>query len=185
MRESARAAMTYARSRANTFGVPENFAQKTDIHIHVPAGAVPKDGPSAGITMACSLLSALTGRPAYKEVAMTGEITLRGRILPIGGVKEKVLAAQRIGVKKVLLPKENGPDLREVPEETREQMEIFLVEHMDEVLPHVLHAETNGRPDLGIRSMKENGSEADKEHNGQEEREEKTEEVIQVEKRKE
>jgi ATP-dependent Lon protease len=185
MRESARAAMTYARSRANTFGVPENFAQKTDIHIHVPAGAVPKDGPSAGITMACSLLSALTGRPAYKEVAMTGEITLRGRILPIGGVKEKVLAAQRIGVKKILLPKENGPDLREVPEEARGQMEILLVEHMDEVLPHVLHAETNGRPDLGVRSMKENGSEADKEHNGQEEREEKTEEVIQVEKRKE
>ncbi len=185
MRESARAAMTYARSRANTFGVPENFAQKTDIHIHVPAGAVPKDGPSAGITMACSLLSALTGRPAYKEVAMTGEITLRGRILPIGGVKEKVLAAQRIGVKKILLPKENGPDLREVPEEARGQMEILLVEHMDEVLPHVLHAETNGRPDLGVRSLKENGSEADKEHNGQEEREEKTEEVIQVEKRKE
>ncbi len=139
MRESARAAMTYARSRAEQLGIAADFAQKYDIHVHVPAGAVPKDGPSAGITMACSLISALTRRMAYKRVAMTGEITLRGRVLPIGGVKEKVLAAQRLGVTMVLLPAENGPDVRDVPEETREQVEIVLVSHMDEVFPRVLH----------------------------------------------
>ncbi|HJZ49969.1 MAG TPA: S16 family serine protease, partial [Roseiflexaceae bacterium] len=139
MRESARAALTYTRARAKTLGLPVDFAQKRDIHIHVPAGAVPKDGPSAGITMASALVSALTSRPAYKHVAMTGEITLRGKVLPIGGLKEKLLAAQRTGVRKVLLPRDNAPDLRDVPEETRSQLELVLVEHMDEVLPHVLH----------------------------------------------
>jgi ATP-dependent Lon protease len=139
MRESARAALTYTRARAETLGVPADFLPKRDIHIHVPAGAVPKDGPSAGITMASALASALTGRPAYKRVAMTGEITLRGRVLPIGGLKEKLLAAQRAGVTKVLLPLANAPDLREVPEETKSQLELVLVEHMDEVLHHVLH----------------------------------------------
>ncbi len=138
MRESARAAVTYARSRAHELGLDEKFAQNSDIHIHVPAGAVPKDGPSAGITMASSLVSALTGRTAHKHVAMTGEITLRGRVLPIGGVKEKVLAAQRMGVTTVLLPKENEPDLRDIPAEVRDQIKIVLVEHMDQVLPHVL-----------------------------------------------
>lgn len=139
MKESARAALTYARSRARSLNIPTDFAQICDIHIHVPAGAVPKDGPSAGITMASALISALTERPAYKHVAMTGEITLRGKVLPIGGVKEKLLAAQRAGVRTVLLPKANAPDLRELPEETRQQLDIVLVEHMDEVLPHVLH----------------------------------------------
>lgn len=138
MRESARAALTYARSRAQELGLDEKFAQNSDIHIHVPAGAVPKDGPSAGITMASSLVSALTGRAAHKNVAMTGEITLRGRVLPIGGVKEKVLAAQRMGVTTVLLPKENEPDLRDIPAEIRDQLEIVLVDHMDQVLPYVL-----------------------------------------------
>lgn len=141
MRESAQAAMTYARSRAGSFGIPDDFTQTHDIHIHVPAGAVPKDGPSAGITMASSLLSAITGQKAHKHVAMTGEITLRGRVLPIGGVKEKVLAAQRMGVHTVLLPYDNGPDIREVPEETREKLDIILVRHMDEVLPQVLYTE--------------------------------------------
>jgi ATP-dependent Lon protease len=141
MRESARAALTYTRARAELLSLPADFAQKRDIHIHVPAGAVPKDGPSAGITMASALASALTGRPAYKQVAMTGEITLRGKVLPIGGLKEKLLAAQRAGVRKVLLPRENAPDLRDVPEETRSQLELVLVTHMDEVLPHVLHPE--------------------------------------------
>jgi ATP-dependent Lon protease len=141
MKESARAALTYARSRARALDIPTDFAQISDIHIHVPAGAVPKDGPSAGITMASALISALTERPAFKHVAMTGEITLRGKVLPIGGVKEKLLAAQRAGVRTVLLPRGNAPDLREVPEETRRQLEIVLVEHMDEVLPRVLHAE--------------------------------------------
>jgi ATP-dependent Lon protease len=146
MRESARAAMTYARSRAQTLGIPADFAQKADIHIHIPAGAVPKDGPSAGITMACSLISALTGCPAYKHVAMTGEITLRGKVLPIGGVKEKVLAAHRFGVKTVLLPYENGSDVRDIPEDVREQIEIILVQHMDDVLPRVLYTEAKEQP---------------------------------------
>lgn len=141
MRESARAAMTYARSRAKELGIAEEFANTYDIHVHVPAGAVPKDGPSAGITMASSLLSALTGRMIYKHVAMTGEITLRGKVLPIGGVKEKVLAAQRMGVHTVLLPNENAPDIRDIPAEARERMNIVLVGHMDEVLPRVLHPE--------------------------------------------
>jgi len=134
MKESARAAVTYARSRANELGIDPEIFQKRDIHIHVPAGAVPKDGPSAGITMASALISALTGREVDKRIAMTGEVTLRGKILPIGGVKEKLLAAQRAGVRKVLLPKENEIDLREVPAEAKEQLEIVLVKHMDEVL---------------------------------------------------
>jgi ATP-dependent Lon protease len=139
MRESARAAMTYARSRAQQLGIPEDFAQKNDIHIHVPAGAVPKDGPSAGITIASALVSALTGQPIRKHVAMTGEITLRGKVLPIGGVKEKSLAGQRIGVTTMLFPKDNEPDLRDIPPEVRDQLDIVLVSHMDEVLPHVLY----------------------------------------------
>ncbi len=138
MRESAQAAMTYARARAESLGIAPDFSQKHDIHVHIPAGAVPKDGPSAGITMACSLISALTGRATHKDVAMTGEITLRGKVLPIGGVKEKVLAAQRMGVRRVLLPAANGPDVREVPPEVRDQMDLVLVKHMDEVLPLVL-----------------------------------------------
>jgi ATP-dependent Lon protease len=141
MRESARAAMTYARSRGDELGIDPEFAQRSDVHIHVPAGSIPKDGPSAGITIACALISALIRRKAHKHVGMTGEITLSGKVLPIGGVKEKILAAQRVGVQTVLLPSDNRVDLREVPAETREQMEIVLVQHMDEVLPRVLYAE--------------------------------------------
>ncbi len=134
MKESARAALTYSRSRAADLGIDNDLFAKSDIHIHVPAGAVPKDGPSAGITIASALISALTRREVDKRIAMTGEVTLRGKILPIGGVKEKLLAAQRAGVRKVLLPKENEIDLREVPAETKAQLEIVLVGHMDEVL---------------------------------------------------
>jgi ATP-dependent Lon protease len=146
MRESAQAALTYARSRAKMLDIPEDFLQKHDIHIHVPAGAVPKEGPSAGITMVSALVSALTGRPTYKHVAMTGEITLRGKVMPIGGVKEKVLAAQQVGIRTVLLPKDNESDLREIPAETQEKLEILFVSHMDEVLPRVLHEETVAAP---------------------------------------
>jgi ATP-dependent Lon protease len=134
MKESAQAALSFIRSRALELGVDEEFYRKLDVHIHVPAGGVPKDGPSAGITMATAIASALTRRPIRKDVAMTGEITLRGRVLPVGGVKEKTLAAHRAGIRTVILPMENEKDLEELPENVREQMCFRLVSHMDEVL---------------------------------------------------
>src|SRR5437660_643257 len=134
MKESARAALTYAKSHADPLGIPEEAFAGTDIHVHVPAGAIPKDGPSAGVTMATALVSALSRRPARHDLAMTGEITLRGRVLPIGGVKEKVLGAVRAGIRTVVLPKENAPDLDDLPEDVRSWLEVHLVEDLDEVL---------------------------------------------------
>ena len=134
MQESARAALSYVRSRAAELGLPRDFYQKVDIHVHVPEGAIPKDGPSAGITLATSLASALTGRPVRFDIAMTGEITLRGRVLKIGGLKEKLLAANRGGVSNVIIPKENEIDLTEVPKEILKGLTILPVENMDEVL---------------------------------------------------
>ena len=134
MKESARAALTYAKSHADQLGIPEDAFVETDIHVHVPAGAIPKDGPSAGVTMATALVSALSRRAARHDLAMTGEITLRGRVLPIGGVKEKVLGAVRAGIRTVVLPKENGPDLEDLPEDVRSSLEVHLVEDLDEVL---------------------------------------------------
>lgn len=134
MKESAQAALTYVRTKARTLDIDEEFCHRMDIHIHVPAGAVPKDGPSAGVTLATALASALTKRKVRKDVAMTGEITLRGRVLPIGGLKEKLLAAHRAGIKTVIVPKENEKDLEEIPDNVRAELTIKLVEHADEVL---------------------------------------------------
>ena len=134
MKESARAALTYAKSHADQLGIPEEAFADTDIHVHVPAGAIPKDGPSAGVTMATALVSALSRRSARHDLAMTGEITLRGRVLPIGGVKEKVLGAVRAGIRTVVLPKENAADLEDLPADVRSSLKVHLVEDLDEVL---------------------------------------------------
>ncbi len=138
MQESAKAAVSYVRTRASYFNIPEDFYKKMDIHIHVPEGAIPKDGPSAGITMAVSILSALAKIPVRREVAMTGEITLRGKVLPIGGLKEKILAAYRAGIKKVIIPKGNVKDLKDIPKKVLKSIKIIPVEHMDEVIREAL-----------------------------------------------
>lgn len=138
MKESAQAGISYIRANSKVLGINEDFYKEMDIHVHVPEGAIPKDGPSAGITMALASISALSNRPVNKDVAMTGEITLRGRVLPVGGIKEKILAAHRIGTKKVLIPMENQKDLEEIPDKIKKAMEIVLVKNMDEVLDHAL-----------------------------------------------
>ncbi|WP_322907921.1 endopeptidase La [Paenibacillus campi] len=138
MKESAQAAFSYTRSKAAELGIATDFYEKNDIHIHIPEGAIPKDGPSAGITIATALISALTGRHVAKEVAMTGEITLRGRVLPIGGLKEKTLAAHRAGYKKILLPQDNERDLKDIPASIKDELILVPVAHMDQVLEHAL-----------------------------------------------
>ncbi|MFC1887099.1 S16 family serine protease, partial [Thermodesulfobacteriota bacterium] len=138
MKESAQAAVSYVRSRAENLLIDNKFYKKLDLHIHIPEGAIPKDGPSAGISMCTSIVSALSKRPVHRDIAMTGEITLRGRVLPIGGLKEKILAAHRGGITKVLIPKENEKDLRDIPAGISKQIEIVPIAHMDEVLSHAL-----------------------------------------------
>ncbi len=156
MQESARAALSYVRARAVQLPLPADFFDTRDIHVHVPEGAIPKDGPSAGITMAMALLSAVAGVPVRQDLAMTGEITLRGKVLPVGGIKDKVLAAFRSGIREVILPEENEKDLEEIPEEVRNAIQFHLVKEMDEVIPVALdgalpavvqgEAERNGAP---------------------------------------
>jgi ATP-dependent Lon protease len=145
MQESARAAMSFVRSRAAEYGIGRGFHRKMDLHIHIPEGAIPKDGPSAGITMATTIVSALTKIPVRRDVAMTGEITLRGKVLPIGGVKEKLLAAHRAGIKNVILPKENEKDLQDLPADILEVLSVNLVETMDEVLQIALERQPVAR----------------------------------------
>ena len=131
--------MTYVRSRASDLGLPKNFYQKNDFHIHIPEGAVPKDGPSAGITMAVALVSALTKTPLEPDLAMTGELTLTGKVLPIGGLKEKVLAAHRFGIKNLIIPVENEKDIPDIPENVRKGIEFFPATTMDDVIKHSFH----------------------------------------------
>lgn len=142
MQESARAVLTYVRSRAASLGADEAFYEKNDLHIHIPAGAIPKDGPSAGITMAISLVSALTKRPVPRGTGMTGEITLRGRVLPVGGIKEKILAAHRAGLKRIFMPQENERDLKEVPQQVKDEIEFVFIKNIDEALNGILALST-------------------------------------------
>ncbi|MDY6851639.1 MAG: S16 family serine protease, partial [Thermodesulfobacteriota bacterium] len=134
MKESAQAALSFARSRAKKLKLANDFYENVDIHIHVPAGAIPKDGPSAGVTMAAALISNLTGRTVARNLAMTGEITLRGKILPIGGLKEKTLAALRAGIHKIIIPEQNRKDLSEIPPKVRKRVQFLPVENMDQFL---------------------------------------------------
>ena len=138
MKESARAALTYVLAHGDALGIPADALEGKDLHIHVPAGAVPKDGPSAGVTMFTALASLLSGRKVRDDVAMTGEATLRGRVLPVGGIKSKVLAAHRLGLKRIILPRRNGVDVDDIPEHAREELEIILVDSMADVLTAAL-----------------------------------------------
>jgi len=138
MRESAQAALSLVKNRAASIGIDASVFERNDIHIHVPAGATPKDGPSAGVAMFVALASLLTGRPVRSEVAMTGEISLRGLVLPIGGVKEKVLAALRAGIKTVMLPERNRRDLEEIPADARDQLQLVWIENADQALATAL-----------------------------------------------
>jgi ATP-dependent Lon protease len=141
MQESAQAALTYTRSQARTLDIDDEIFEKTDIHIHLPEGAVPKDGPSAGAALAIALISAFTGRPIRRDVSLTGEITLRGRVLPVGGVREKALAARRAGIKNFILPRKNERDLIDIPKKLRQDLNFIFVDRVDQVLEAALVAE--------------------------------------------
>jgi ATP-dependent Lon protease len=175
MKESAEAAVSYVRSKAARLGIDEGLFAESDLHIHVPAGAVPKDGPSAGVTMATALVSLLTDRPVRPNVAMTGEITLRGRVLPVGGIKQKIMAAARVGLDTVILPKRNEPDLDDVPEEIRKQLAFIFAEQVDDVLAAALCADL---PKASPQEMVEEGARAASQLAGEEEPEGEEEELI-------
>jgi len=164
MQESIQAAMTVVRSRAQTLGIREDFHENYDLHIHMPEGAIPKDGPSAGVGMCTAIVSVLTGIPARSDVAMTGEITLRGQVLPIGGLKEKLLAAHRGGIKEVLIPDENQRDLKEIPDNIKGELIIHPVKWIDEVLEFALQRKPEPLPDdpkKAATTEPESGSESD------------------------
>jgi ATP-dependent Lon protease len=150
MQESIQAALSVVRSRAQRLGIDPEFYQKTDLHIHLPEGATPKDGPSAGVGMCTAMVSALTGIPVRADVAMTGEITLRGEVLPIGGLKEKLLAAQRGGIKTVLIPQENVKDLAEIPDNIKNKLDIHPVKWIEEVLDLALERKPEPLPDAVV-----------------------------------
>jgi len=150
MKESAQAALSYARAHAKEYGIDEDFYQHLDVHIHVPAGAIPKDGPSAGVTIVAALISALSKIPVKKDVAMTGEITLRGRVLPVGGIKEKVLGALQAGIRAVVLPFENEPDFEEIPPKIRKEISPIYVKSVDEVLKNVLAFDVPQKQDMEL-----------------------------------
>jgi len=154
MQESAEAALSYIRTNARKFGIDENFYERYDIHIHIPEGAIPKDGPSAGITMSVALASLLTERPVKPYIAMTGEITLRGKILPIGGVKEKIMAAKRAGIKEVILPQRNKGNLEEIPDNVKEGIKFVFVDCVDEAINHALES---GGKKLKKRTVQKKG----------------------------
>jgi len=150
MKESAQAAMSYARFRADQLGIDPNYFEEHNIHVHVPEGAVPKDGPSAGITLTTALISAMTGRPVRRDVAMTGEVTLRGKVLPIGGLKEKTLAAHRAGIKTFILTKDNAKDIVELPQKVRDDLQLIPVSSMDEVLKIALSGGQDSVPKIAL-----------------------------------
>ena len=140
MKESAQAAFSYVKSHASEYNISSEFLEKNDIHIHVPEGATPKDGPSAGVTLTTALVSALSNRPVDCHIGMTGEITLRGAVLPIGGLREKSIAALRNGLNKIFIPKDNEIDIEEIPNEVKEKLEIQPVSHISEILNSIFHA---------------------------------------------
>jgi len=143
MQESAQAALSYLKSKSTSFKLKKLDFEKIDIHIHIPEGAIPKDGPSAGVTITTALISALTKRKVYKDIGMTGEITLRGKVLPVGGIREKITAARRAGIKRIIIPRKNEKDLVEIPKSALEGLEILKVDHLDEVLEISLYPSTN------------------------------------------
>jgi len=146
MQESAQAALSYARAHASELGIEDGWFTSHDLHLHVPSGAVPKDGPSAGITMATAIVSLATQRPVAGDLAMTGEITITGQVLPIGGLREKLLAAQRAEIKRVIVPRENEPDLEDLPDETRKALKLVLVDNVGEVLETALASKSETGP---------------------------------------
>jgi ATP-dependent Lon protease len=139
MQESAQAALSYVKSRADLLDIDSDIFENVDVHLHVPEGSIPKDGPSAGVTMTTAMISAFTGRPSYHLVGMTGEITLRGRVLPVGGIREKIVASHRAGLKTVIFPERNEKDLEDIPKSVLNEMKLITVKHMDEILPIALH----------------------------------------------